>query len=175
MKNLLAILFSLCVSVSAFAEDTNWQITEVPNKDNVIVGYIYHSGAVGTQVDTNKKSQKVVTSLRLVCSLKASTQRDNDSLFVLYWDTMEGVSGQYIVSKTSGEPTDHNMFRWEQDGPLLIRSMNESRDIIQKMKLSKNMSFMWHSKDGTLRTTMFDLRTFGSHLTEFGTLCKIDL
>ena len=172
MKNLLALLFSTCLSIAAYAENIGWEIKPEPGEDGTIVGYIYHSGAVGTQVGI--KTEKVVTSLRFVCSTKTSAQRDNDPLVVLFWDSMTGVTSQYIVSKASAKPLDH-MFRWEQDGPILIRSVNESKDLIQEMRLSKSISFSWHSKDGTLRTTIFDLRTFNSHLAEFNALCKIQL
>lgn len=172
MKNLLVTLAAVFAMSSVMAEDTSWKITEVPGKDKAIVGYIYHVGAVGTQVGA--KTEKVVTSLRFVCSTKISTQRDNDPLIVLYWNTMTGVSTQHVLSRTSADPLDR-IFQWEQDGPLLIRSVNESKDIIQKMRLSKNISFTWLGNDAVRRTTIFDLRTFDSHLGEFNALCKTEL
>jgi hypothetical protein len=155
------------------SEDIGWKITEVTgNKERTPVGYIYHTGAVGTQVGS--KTEKVVTSLRFVCSTKVSNQRDNDPLIILFWNTMTGNTGQYITSKTSVSPIDH-MFRWEQEDSIMMRSVNESKDFIQELKTSKSVKFSWHSKDGTLRTTIFDLRGFNSHLGEFNALCKTEL
>ena len=174
MNKLSAFLFTLFLSVNAIAENTGWQITEVPNKDNNIVGYIYHVGSIGTQTTKIGKTEKVATSLRFVCSTKISTQRDNDPIIVLFWDTMDGSIGQYIVSQVSGKSLDH-MYRWEQEGPVMMRSVNESKDLIMELKTGKNIKFYWHDKVGTLRTTIFDLQTFKSHLAEFNTLCKTNL
>jgi hypothetical protein len=165
-------LISACVSMSALSDGSEWKITEVPGKDKSIVGYIYHVGAVGTQI--TPKVEKVTTSLRFVCSTRTANQKDNDPLIILFWNTMTGNKSQIVEVKADkkiiGEP-----LKWDQEGSVLMRSVAESKELIQTMKTNKDVNFRWYGSDGVQHITTFDLRTFNSRLGEFNTLCKTEL
>ena len=166
-------LFSFCISiVAASAETSIWQIAEISDTEMAPVGYIYYTSAIGTQINSTPK--KVVTSLRLVCSTKISTQRDNDPLIILFWNTMNGNTPQSVTIGVD-KNTPNYLSRWQQEGPILLRSVNESKEIMQRLKTNKSIKFSWITVDGVQHLTIFDLRTFGVHLSEFNALCKTTL
>lgn len=172
MKKLLVSLVTVFATMAVMAENTDWQVTEVTGHDKSVAGYIYHTGAVGTQVGT--KTMKAATSLRLVCSSKVSPQRSGDPLIAVYWNTMTGNAPQFpliqVDKKDIGLPV-----QWMQDGQLLMRSVYESKELIQALKTGRNISFTWIGTDAVRRTTMFNLRDFNEHLGEFNSSCKTEL
>lgn len=172
MKKLLVSMVAAFATMAVMAENTDWQVTEVAGHDKSIVGYIYHTGAVGTQISA--KTEKVATSLRLVCSNKISSQRSGDPLIVLFWNTMDGNTPQFIGIKADNRPTDHPL-RWEHEGAILMRSAYESKELMQTLKTSRSINFSWHGSDGIQRITTFNLRDFNEHLGEFNSSCKTEL
>lgn len=173
MKKLFVGIMSVLAFTVGAVETHDWKITEV-TENKAIVGYIYHTGAVGTQIGV--KTERFVTGLRFVCSTKAALT-PADPLITIYWNTMIGSIPQYTEIQLDKKPpeVDLSTFRWEQDGPLLYRSVYISKSLIKLMKTSNSISFSWLGTDAVRRTTMFDLKTFNAHLGEFSALCKIEL
>jgi hypothetical protein len=170
MKNIFLGLAIMCIGLPALAENADWNITEVLAKDKTVSGYIYHTGAVGTQIGV--KAERMITSLRLVCTAKSSSPAS----VAIFWDTMKGNSPQYLEMRTEKtEFTAKQFIQWEQDGPLLIRSAPESKMLVQMLKTNKLIGFTWLDTNSIRRTTMFDLKGFNAHLTEFNALCKTDI
>ncbi len=173
MKKLFISIISALAITAGAAEIPSWKITEVTGNNKIAIGYIYHTSAIGTQVGA--KTEKFVTGLRFVCSTKAAAM-PADPLITIYWNTMIGNMPQYTEIHLDkklfeGDPA----IRWEQDGPLLYRSMYVSQPLIKSMKTSNSISFSWLGTDAVRRSTMFDLKTFNAHLGEFSALCKIEL
>lgn len=169
IKIFVCFAFMLAVS-TATAETHDWQITEVSGANNTVAGYIYHIGSIGTQVT---KAEKIATSLRIVCSATAPT---DSPLITIFWNTMTGNTSQLVETRVNGRIIQVGQpQRWDQDGPLLIRQVSESRELVMALKSSKDIEFMWISPNGVRRITMFDLRNFNIHLHEFNALCKSNL
>ncbi len=169
MKKLFVALTSV-FALSAMAQSSDWKLTAVPGADNGTVGHIYHTSAVGTQTGAN--ITKVVTGLRLVCTVHG----DHKPVIALYWNTMVGNIPQFLDIKVDGrQVSSTNESRWIQDGPLLVRSVEESRTLLQSMKTGGKISFQWTGTDAVRRTTIFDLRDFKSNLSEFNALCKTQI
>ena len=168
MKNLFVGLIATFVVVGAMAENTNWEISKVTDRNNATVGYIYHTGAIGTQI--NARPEKVATSLRLVCS---TLQKNSEPLVVIFWNTLNGNIPQTVEMHTDKRVTE--TLQWDQEGQVLMRSAAESKKLIQAMKTGNNISFLWTGTDSIRRNTNFNLRDFKTHLNEFNTLCKTEL
>ena len=174
MKNILLGIIIACFSATVLAKDGDWHITEVKSTDNVIVGYIYHSSSVGTQSGTETK--KMVSSLRLVCTGKPPAQGKNDPLIVIFWNTMVGDKTQNIEIIFDKKINKYGTkYIWKQEGPLLIRSIIESKELIQSLKNNKTLYITWTDSRGIRRTTMFDLINFNFRFAEFNKLCNTDL
>lgn len=177
-RNTVKKLFVALVSIfalSAMAQSSDWKLTTVPGADRGTVGYIYHTNSIGTQVGA--KTMKVVTGLRLVCTAEGFTANKNsEPIIALYWNTMTGSIPQFLDIKVDGRQVATGQeIRWDQDGPLLMRTINSSRTLIQSMKTGNRISFQWTGTDAVQRTTVFDLRDFRSNLSEFNTLCKTQI
>lgn len=171
MKNLLAILSSF-IALSAAAQSSDWKLTPVPGADRGTVGYIYHTSAQGTQSGT-----KVITGLRLVCTVDGFTaNKQSDPIIGLYWNTMTGNIPQLLNIKVDGRQVGTGEeLRWHQDGPLLLRTIAESRTLLQAMKTGNKISFQWTGTDSINRSTIFDLKDFRSDLNEFNDICKTQI
>jgi hypothetical protein len=168
VKNIVACLFAICFTSSALSQIGNWRITEVLGRNKNVVGYIYHTEAIGTQVDT--KTEKFVTGLRLACSLS-----HNNPLITIYWNTMSGNTTQYVQINTEKNLSSGPLLRWDQEDSLLIRTIYESADLIRLLKNSNSITLTWINNGPTRRTTTFDLRDFKSRLSEFNSLCKAQI
>lgn len=171
VKNLF-VLLSAAFAMSAMAQASDWKLTTVPGYDKGTVGYIYHTSAVGT-AQTGSKTEKYVTGLRLVCSASDVVLDGNKQpVIAIFWDRMIGSMPQNVEVKVDGSSQE---IRWDQDGTLLLRSVSESKALIQSMKTGNKISFQWTASDSVRRTTMFDLRTFRSDLSEFNKVCKTQI
>ena len=164
MKNLFVGLVAALAMSAAMAENTGWKIQRVPERTNSpAVGYMYETYAIGTQNGPGAK--KNVTALRLICSVSI-----NKPLIAIYWNTMVGDKPQSVEIRANRKTISPRIL-WEQDGPLLMRSVAESTELIQLLKTSKDINFMWVDTNAVRRTTIFDLKDFNSHLSEFNTYC----
>lgn len=102
MRKLFGLL-ALSVSMSAFAQASAWNISEVAGKDKSVVGYIYHSSAVGTQVGA--KTEKVVSGLRLVCSTKGyMAMKESEPIIAVFWNGMFGNTPETVLVEIDGKP-----------------------------------------------------------------------
>ena len=174
VKKLFVALASI-FALSAMAQSSNWTLTVVPGANKGTVGHIYHTSAVGTQ--TGARVEKVVTGLRLVCSAAdVSLDAPHQPVIALYWNTMSGSTPQFLDIKVDGKQVATGQeTKWEQDGPLLLRTIAESRTLMQSMKTGRSISFQWIGTDSVRRATIFDLRDFRSDLSEFNTVCKTQI
>jgi hypothetical protein len=154
------------------AQTSDWKLSAVPGYDKVTVGYIYHTSAVGT-AQSGTKIEKFVTGLRLVCAESPTPSSGNSQpVIAIFWDRMIGNMAQNVEVSVDGSNQE---IRWDQDGTLLLRSVSESKALIQSMKTGNKISFRWTGTDSIKRTTMFDLRTFRSDLSEFNKVCKTQI
>ena len=170
----LGLIFSvLAVAASAVAGD--WNINEVRTASNDIAGYIYYTGAQGTQISS--RTDKYVTGLRIVCTAESfKVEGHADPLVIILWDKMEGTSTQTVNARTN-RPIhgDVQTAQWNQDGQLLYRTTTESKDLIQSLKVNKSIMFTWIDNAGVQRMTTFNLTDFNTHLADFVKLCGTDL
>jgi hypothetical protein len=160
-------IVSILVAGSVQAQALGWNVSEVLGKDKTPVGYIYHSSAVGTQVGT--KTEKVITGLRLVCSIKSS----EGPAIALYWNGMFGNTPQSVDVKVDGRKIAQST-PWDQDGPLLFRKIADSQELMQGLKTGRAVSFEW-TQSGVKRTTVISLKDFNSGFGEFKTSCKTQI
>ena len=168
MKKLFVALASI-FALSAMAQSSNWTLTAVPGVNREIVGHIYHTGAKGTQGEKKDKSR---TGLRLVCS----SRENGEPVIALFWEAMTGSTPQFLDIKVDGKQVATGQeTKWDQDGPLLVRSIAESKTLLQSMKTGRSISFQWIGTDSVRRATIFDLRDFRSNLSEFNTVCKTQI
>jgi hypothetical protein len=174
VKKLFVALASI-FALSAMAQSSDWKLTAVPGPDRGTVGYIYHTSAVGTQIGA--KAEKIVTGLRLVCTATGFTANKNsEPVIALYWNTMTGSTPQFLGIKVDSRQVGVGQeTRWVQDGPLLLRTIEESSTLLQSMKTGNKISFEWTGTDAVRRSTIFDLRDFRSNLNEFNTVCKTQI
>jgi len=163
MKKLL--LCSLCICLSAFGKSSDWKLTEIAGLNNSKVGYIYHTNAIGTQY--GNKTEKFVTSLRLVCSINSN----EEPAIVIFWNTMTGNLPQLIEIKIDGKLIDQTP--WNHEGPIFYKRISESRNLLQSIKLGRNISLQWN--DGDQKITIFNLQEFKEGLIEFNKACNTQL
>ena len=171
MKALFAAL-ALSVSATAFAQavpDPTWTLSPVTGgKDKVVVGYIYHTAAIGTM--DSPKVQKAVTGLRLVCSMKGGMP-----VIAIYWNGSNFNGPEYITTEIDGKMFGTAPEQWQQEYNLTYRNIEESSALMAAIRTGKNIKFSWMGKDAVRRTTMFSLSGYQTKLADFGTACKVSL
>ncbi len=169
MRKLIGIL-ALIAATNVAAQASTWNISEIKGKDNSVVGYIYHSSAVGTQI--RDKTEKVVSGLRLVCSTKSLPAIGSpESIVAVYWNGMFGNTNQKIDVKVDGRSINLAT-HWDQDNQIVFRKISESAEMIQAMKAGRSITFSWTGTDSVKRNTTFSLRDFNQKFSEFNNSCK---
>lgn len=168
VRKLFGIL-ALVAATNVSAQVAAWNISEIKGKDNSVVGYIYHTSAVGTQV--RNKPEKIVSGLRLVCSTKTWTSNESDSIIAVYWNGMFGNTNQKVDVKVDGR-TIALPSNWDQDNQIVFRKISESAELVQALKTGRNVTFSWDGTDSTKRVTTFSLRDFNQKFSEFNNSCK---
>lgn len=159
----LFFLFAI-LSLSVCAKPLAWNLVEVLDKSGNNAGYIYHTSALNTQ--TTKVTEKVASSLRLICAA-------TDSALAIYWD-------RYFDTEVSQTVTTHvdgklvSSLRWAQDGKLLYIPTTDTKDIIRAMRAGRIVTFHWHSPT-TQYAAFFALDGFSDYLGDFEGVCKISL
>lgn len=167
-------LFAFAIATSVSAQPAAWNIAEVTGKDNSVVGYIYHTSAVGTQVGA--KTEKVVSGLRLVCSTKGfMAMKEADPIIAIFWNGMFGNIPEAVMTEVDGKAIRLVPSPWEHDGQILYRKTSESRELIQALKTGRTVTFQWTSQDATKRKTTFSLQGFNSQFSEFTASCKTQI
>lgn len=173
MRKLFGLL-ALSVSMSAFAQASAWNISEVAGKDKSVVGYIYHSSAVGTQVGA--KTEKVVSGLRLVCSTKGyMAMKESEPIIAVFWNGMFGNTPETVLVEIDGKPVRLAPSPWDHDNQILFRKISESKELLQGLKTGRSVTFSWTSHDAVKRKTTFSLRDFNSQFSEFNASCKTQI
>lgn len=169
----LATLFSLLAFTTLAAAQQQWNITDVRKKTGELVGHIYHTSSVGTQVGA--KTEKFVTGIRLVCTTKRYLAMGNpDPIIAIYWNTMAGENTETVFIEIDGKSVSDPL-NWYQDGQILFRNLSDSHNLIQAMKSGKTMKVYWTSSDAVRRSSVFDIRTFNAKIAEFNTSCNTKL
>jgi hypothetical protein len=170
VRKLFAGLLSVLAMTAGAAETSTWNLVEVQTKDKTVVGYIYHTAAVGTQLN-NKKIEKVGAGLRLICSSKGN----GESIITVYWDGMHGNTTQNVeVTVDKKQIAIGAPVRMNQDGPIIYRSLSESRFILQAMKTGQNIQFVWTGTDSINRTVIFNIQEFNSNYAAFASACRLE-
>lgn len=167
MRKLFGIL-SILVTVGAQAQVQAhaWNLSEVRGKELTVVGYIYHSSAVGTQIGT--KATKAITGLRLVCSTKS-----NEAAIAIYWNGMFGNTQQTVDVKIDGRKISQTI-PWQQDGPILFKDLFIEKELIQGLKTGRNINFEW-VQGSVKRVTTISLQDFNQNFGDFKNSCNIQL
>jgi len=162
-------LLSLCISLNVLARDPNWKIIKITGKDSAPVGYMYETGSVGHQT-FGSRTEKLVTGLRIICSVASK----ESPVIGVFWNTMQAEDIQHISIKIDKKQYSEKL-EWFPDQSILWRNTSELNSLIQSLKNGQMVDFEWTDKNNVNRRTIFDLRSFNSHLNEFNTLCKIKL
>lgn len=165
MKILSGLVLSFATSF-CFAQSPSWDLKEVKGQDNTIVGYIYHNYSIGTERTIT--SQRVVSGLRFVCSLKNARP-----IIGVFWDSSLGnnISGiQNPIWKVDGRII--NTSPWMQEDKMMYGDVSENGELISAFKSGHVASVTWTAMGSVQRSTAFDLSNFTSHLPEFNTACK---
>lgn len=164
IKSLIAVLSLSFASVSfGQAVEPTWNLKEVMDKDKSIVGYVYSTSAIGTT-----SNQKSITNLRLICSLK-----DSPPIIAIYWKDAVGNGDRYVTAEVDGRTIGYGPRKWERDGNLTYRNLNESTLLLQSLRTGRQVKFTWESISGPKRTTMFTLNGFNTNYSKFISDCKI--
>lgn len=158
MKNLIAIVL---ITFSCIV-NAKWDMSSVYGKDQPL-GYIYHTSSVGTQ--GNSQTQKVLTSLRFVCSAKT-----NDVILTIVWS---GINlNESVFVRTTIDNRLVNESEWAGDEVLIYKNISDVDDIIRQMKMGKTIKFVWVYKSVSY-VTAFQLA--GLDLGDFNSKCKTQL
>ena len=169
VRNLFGIIL-IFISFKAYSLPLSWNLSEVEIGSKNIIGYIYHSSTVGTQIGTKK--EKVITGLRFVCStINNTSESDSNSIIAVYWDGMFGNNKHIINVKVDGKPVLVSS-TWNQDGPLLYRNISESTELIESLTKGKTVSIDW-TVDSIKKATVFSLKDFNSGFNKFKLSCGI--
>lgn len=167
----LFVLIAAFISMSAAAQTTTWNISEVSGKNAEILGYIYHTSTVGTQIGA--KTKKVISGLRLVCSTKGySAMATSEPIVAIFWQGMFGNTPTAVSAEVDKKPIRLVPTLWDHDGQILYRNFSDSAELIQALKTGRNVTFSWEGNDSVKRKTVFSLRDFNSQLSEFNALCN---
>jgi len=163
MKKLVTCLLA-SVSIGAVAQTPKWNITEVTS----VVGYIYNTYAVGTQIGA--KTEKVTAGLRLACSVKSP----EEPALILFWNgQMIASPTQTVMVSIDGKPLSTNT--WFQEDHILHRSATKAKNIIDAMKIAHTVEFAWTGNDTVRYKVIFDVLGFNTKLDEFNASCKTQL
>lgn len=158
-KLLVAILIFLTPII---ANSATWVLSEVKDNNMLPVGYIYHTSAIGTR--TGAKHEKVITSLRFICSLKGG-----QPIIGLFIDN--GIHAENNVSIISSvDDSQDKSLSWVVDGNLLYRYAYDSPVLISSIKLGEIIKFRWYANDVTKFTTAFSIAD--ADFTEFNSKCS---
>lgn len=165
MRKLFGILIAL-ITTSAYSTTAEWNISEVTRYDNKVVGYIYHSSAVGTRIGTT--TERSVTGLRLVCSAK---EYIDSPIVVLFWNGMFGNKPKSVEVKVDGKSINAD-YTWQQENQILYRQVGESTTLIEGLKEGRSITFRWADEDNRKMATTFDLSTFDKNYEKFKSMCS---
>lgn len=145
------------------AKNPLWKLKEVSH-NSTVVGYVYHSDAIGTQNVSN--NPKVMTSIRFICSVD-----EMPPLISIFWDDSNDYRDA-IVSVT----IDNKLVNlgqtskpWAVDGRLYYRALGESKILLNALKNGKVAKFQW-TTGNTTRIAAFDISNM--NLSEFNSKCK---
>ncbi len=168
MKTFIGLVLALASTV-AFAQSAEWKLSEIKDKGNTPVGYIFHSYAVGTEVGNGKVGNKTVTGLRLICSVKGPAA----PTIAVYWDAPMSQESSQVLMWVVDSKTVRSSVEWKQDGKILYSSFTDSPELISALKSGKNISTRWTDKYGVQRSAAYNLDGFNAHLNEFNSACKL--
>lgn len=168
MKKLAYGILAALLSSTAICQPVTWDISEVKGPKDTIVGYIYYTNATGTQIGA--KTEKLFTSLRLVCSTKSV----EPPLMIIKWDTLSGNSVQYVRATVDGKIIPLND-QWFQDESIVYRAITYPDPLVQRLKQGTTVTFTWIDNDAVRRTTAFDLRDMKKGLSDFNTFCHTQI
>lgn len=168
-KLLVSFIFTFSPYLAQAQTGNEWNLFPVYINDQS-VGYIYQTYSVGTVYKTPK--EKNVTALRFICTLKGSSP----PLIAIFWSGSknENLNLPIEISINESAVILKNQ-DWVQDGLVVFRTVDESRELIELMKTGRSISFTWKNKDGIKKHTIFALDNFTSLLSDFGTICKTQL
>lgn len=168
-KLLVSIIFTLLPYLAQAQSGNEWNLFPV-NVNNQPVGYIYQTYSVGTVYKISK--EKNVTALRFICTLKGSSL----PLIGIFWNGSKNENSNLPIEISINESIVILKNQdWVQDGFLVFRTVDESRELIELMKTGRSISFTWKNKDGIKKHTIFSLDNFTSLLSDFNTICKTQL
>lgn len=172
MKRFIISAFSALTCMAANSQShISWNLVPVPDRDNIVVGFIYHTEALGTE--KNHGIKKVPTSLRLICSTKLEDVK-MDPIIAVLWSNLESSTNIRAIGTTI-KGNVLSIDTWTQDGDLLYRSAISSDQLMDSMKHSKSVRFSWISQDSTKYDVVFDLKEFKNGLDNFNRVCHSKL
>lgn len=170
MKHFLSLIIILLTHTASNAQSNNWKLVNVRNNDNVVVGHIYHTEAIGHQVGAFP--EKAPTGLRLVCS----SYGNDEPLLILYWAGMYGnIPEKVSIQVDNRQIGVGQTYLWKHDGTALYRTVAESGEILRAMKVGRSIKLSWTGSNRIQRTTMFDLGTFNQNIRDFNTACNTNI
>src|SRR5271165_6328533 len=141
-KYILFALLAFCSSAFAVKKQPiptpvtppAWDLVGVKNEKGDVVGYIYHSYAIGTldHLKDNVKSEKNIVGLRLVCSRVGKSE----PLLVFYWNGGDETKHEsaVIISVDRTFNPEVTSYIWTHEHSIIYRSLSESGALIDQMK-----------------------------------------
>jgi hypothetical protein len=169
MKNLFitALLVLSCQTANAQTPNKDWNLFTVPDEKGVTVGYIYQSYAIGTVYSTPVR--KNPTALRLICSTKGGSA----PIVAVYWDDSSGPGETLNINISIDGKSVGTDWRWRQEGNIVYRSLADSTDMIQKMRVGRIISFVWTDSRGNKKQSAYSINDFNRYLSDFNTSCRL--
>lgn len=165
MKKIIGLI-ALCFASLTFAQSADWNLSEVKGKDNMPVGYIYHNYSVGTQ--TGATTEKVVTGLRLICSISPRAV----PIVAVFWDgTLSTEAPQHLIWSVDGKTVVTGT--WRQEDHIIYRMTSETMALVNALRTGHVAIVSWTGVDAVRRNTAFNVTDFEAHLKDFNTACKI--
>lgn len=161
MKKILA---GTVLLVSLAASATDWSVTQIQGADNNVVGHIAYTNAIGTRANTDK----MFTSLRLVCSVAPTG--DKTPYVALFWNQMDtkmvGEIGIRVDNTLMSES-------WSQDNTLVFTKLNKLSQFMSSVLSGKVIAFEWRDVNNTPYRTAFSLTGAKKAIEDFYTRCGI--
>lgn len=163
MKKLFVIA-ALAVATSAFAQ-ASWTLRDTPDGQ----GTVYRTEVYGTSTrDKNTRRSRV--ALTLACSPALRP------ILMIQWEGLQGYGNRTINYSIDGRSTPGGAsFVMRQEGDILYRDLESSRELLQSMKSGSTLTVDWVGLDQTRYLTVFNLSTFRSNLSEFNKKCKTEV